>query len=107
MQHTPVLVDEVDETCPQPADALICKLAHDLRQPLSVIQNAAAYLEMVLASSVPAATCQARMIGRQVEEMDCMLAESVAALRQLLVQGALAGSGVSRERTKSMTAGVT
>jgi signal transduction histidine kinase len=103
MQLTPVRVDEPN---PGSVEALIRQLVHDLRQPLSTIQNCASYLELVLPEASPAAQAQLRMIERQVEEADSLLLESLPALSRLLLQPA-AGADANLELMKSATAAVT
>lgn len=90
---------------------LCSDLVHDLRQPLSVIEDSACYLKLLLRQSGEPAASQLQLILRQVDVASRMLSQfsqQVVRDPRRLAEGAqTAGNPEHRAFTKSQTAGVT
>lgn len=63
------------------ADSLVCNLAHDLRQPLSTLENCAFYLKMVVPPGDLRVHQQLDLMHSQIEEAERILAGALQQLR--------------------------
>jgi len=85
-------------------EELLAALVHDLRQPLSTIENSTFYLDLLLKHPHGPVHDQLHLIEQQVAVAGRMLAEAVSELRRLRDQRAAADSLIL---TNSATASVT
>jgi hypothetical protein len=110
---------------PVPVEKLLINVVHDLRQPLSTIENSAFLLRLLLTDAAPQVVEQIRVIERQTALAARALTETVAEFRRMAGRiadddgpprggeesGSQAGSrgaaDKSLEFTKSQTAAVT
>ena len=90
-------------------DDLLAELIHELRQPLSTIQNSESYLRLLLAQADEPVHEQLRLIARQVDLAARILSEVShrGKSSRSLARVQRADAGASLERTKSQTAAVT
>jgi hypothetical protein len=63
------------------ARAILCRLAHDLRQPLSGIESIAYYLDMVLSDAEPDIGAQCAALRRMVEQASWLIDDAMLAAR--------------------------
>jgi len=90
-------------TIHQPEE-LLARLVHDLRQPLSTIENSLYLTQLLLNPEQARAREQLRVIEHQVDQAAVLLSEAAAELVRLRGQRTAAESF---SRTNAMTAGVT
>ena len=88
---------------PTEFEELFASLVHDLRQPLNTIENSASYLKLLLGERGATVDEQLRLIERQVDVAEHLLAEASARMRSR----AQCAAGESLDLTKSQTAVVT
>jgi signal transduction histidine kinase len=86
-------------------ETLFAEFIHDLRQPLSTIDNSVGYLDLLLREAEEPVQEQLRLIARQVDLAARILAE--ASTRMCPPRAQCAAAGESRALTKSQTAAVT
>jgi hypothetical protein len=63
------------------ADSLVCNLAHDLRQPLSTLENCAFYLKMVVPPGDLRIHQHLDLMHSQIAEAERILADTLQKLR--------------------------
>jgi hypothetical protein len=90
-------------------DEILRSLIHDLRQPLSNLETAIFYLEMVLGQPSEGVGEQMRLMDRQISQTAQLLQRASEELRALRTQRTIDGAGVpeSLALTNSATAAVT
>jgi signal transduction histidine kinase len=86
-------------------EKVLADLIHDLRQPLSTIDNSISYLDLLLREAEEPVHEQLRLIARQVDLAARILLE--ASTRMCPPRAQCAAAGESRALTKSQTAAVT
>jgi len=85
------------------SEELLARLVHDLRQPLSTIENSVYYTQLMLGPEQAREREQLRVIEQQVDHAALLLSEAAAELTRLRSQRA---AETSFSRTNAMTAGV-
>jgi len=93
------------EPLPQVLWPIVSGLVHDLRQPLSVIDACADYLNLVLPASDDRARDQLELLQQQVGEANRILHETLLKLHYNDAPGSPAAE--SRSLTKAASAAVT
>jgi signal transduction histidine kinase len=90
--------------------AMLTGLIHDLRQPLSVIEMCADYLNLILPAGEPQARQQLELLQQQVDEAGRILCEALHLLKLSYVPAgpelATAPAAASRLLTKAASAAV-
>jgi nitrogen-specific signal transduction histidine kinase len=87
------------------AATLVRHLAHDIRQPLSTVENCVYYLKLVTASDNSSVQEHLDLIQREMEEVDRILTEAMSQLR--LQRPACAAGEESLELTSASTSALT
>lgn len=104
---TPMEESQFPSSLSRPANAAwVRTFVHDLRQPLSTIQNSVCYLKLILEDN-PRALAQLDLIEHQVEEADALLSNATVAVRQAGSQRTEGVGDGNFAFTNAETAGVT